>query len=128
MRSALFIIPLALLAACATPQEQCISDATRELRVINRLVNETERNLTRGYALETVQEVRVHQTTCRGENEDGSEFTFECEETRTFDRQRRVAIDLNAEQAKLNSLRQRQSQMQRQADSGVAQCRSAYPE
>lgn len=128
MRSAFILLPLAVLAACATPQEQCIADATRELRTINRLVNETERNLTRGYALETVQEVRVVDSICRGENEDGSEFTFECEETRTIDRQRQVAIDLNAERAKLNSLRERQAQMQRQAESGVSQCRALYPE
>lgn len=128
MRSALLMLPLAALAACATPQEQCISDATRELRTINRLVNETERNLTRGYALETVQEVRVVESICRGENEDGSTFTFECEETRTIDRQRQVAIDLDAERAKLNSLRERQARMQRQAESGVNQCRALYPE
>ena len=128
MRSALLLLPLAALAACATPQEQCISDATRELRTINRLVAETERNLARGYALETVQEVRVVDAICRGETEDGAEFTFECEETRTVNRQRQVAIDLNAERAKLESLQQRQAQMQRQAESAVGQCQRLYPE
>lgn len=128
MRAPFLLLPLALLAACTTPQEQCIGDATRELRTITRLTAETQRNLARGYALETVQEVRVVQTTCRGENEDGSTFTFECEETRTVDRQRQVAIDLNAEAATLRSLQQRRDQLQDRAAAEVAQCRALYPE
>lgn len=128
MRASFIALPLALFTACGTPQEQCIRQATSELRTITRLANETERNILRGYALETVQEVRVEQTTCRGENEDGTQFTFECEETRTVDRTRRVAIDLNAEQAKLDSLRERQAQLTRQAESGIAACQAAYPE
>ncbi len=45
---------LALLAACGTPQEQCISRATRDLRTVEALIAETQGNLDRGYALETI--------------------------------------------------------------------------
>lgn len=127
MRRALIVLPL-LVAACATPREQCINDVTRELRVINGLVSETQANITRGYALEEVQEVTVVRTTCEGTNEDGSTFSFPCEETRTTERNVPVAIDLNAERAKLDSLLERQSQLQRSSDAAIQQCIAAYPE
>ncbi len=122
------VLGLLALAACATPQEQCISNATRELRVLNSLVAETEANVRRGYAIETVQIVEVVRRTCEGENEDGSTFQFPCEETETRERRQPVAIDLNAEQAKLTSLLERQRLLQSQAESSVAACRAAYPE
>lgn len=127
MRRALILLPL-LLAACATPREQCINDVTRELRVLNGLVTETQQNISRGYALEEVQEVRVIRTTCTGNNDDGSTFTFPCEETQTFNRDVPVAIDLNAERAKLNSLLERQTQLERATDAAIQQCVATYPE
>lgn len=127
MRRAIVLLPL-ILAACATPREQCINDVTRELRVLSSLVAETQQNIARGYAVEEVQEVRVIRTSCTGTNEDGSTFTFPCEETQTIERDVPVAIDLNAERAKLDSLLERQSQLQRSTDAAIQQCIAAYPE
>ena len=59
MRPALMILPFLALAACATPREQCIGQATRDLRVLNSLIAETQGNLARGYAIEEQQEVRT---------------------------------------------------------------------
>jgi hypothetical protein len=128
MRPALLMLPLAALAACATPREQCINDATRDGRVLRALIAETEGNLARGYALDTVQEVRTVNGTCRGRNEDGSTFIFACDEVQTVERSVPVAIDLNAEQAKLASLRQRLATEQAAANATVAQCIATYPE
>lgn len=122
------VLSLALLTGCLSPQEQCIADATRELRTLRGLASETRANLARGYALEEFQEVEVVRTTCRGENEDGTTFTFECEETETRDRTRRVAIDLNAEARTLDSLEQRIARLEQGAAANVAQCRALYPE
>lgn len=127
MRRTILILPL-IIAACATPREQCINDVTRDLRVVSGLVAETQANIQRGYAVAETQEVRSIQSTCTGVNEDGSTFVFPCEETETIDRQVPVAIDLNAEQAKLNSLLERQSILQRNADAAVAQCVAIHPE
>ena len=128
MRPAIIMLPLAVLAACATPREQCINDATRDSRVLTRLVNETQANIARGYALEEVQEVRTVRSTCRGRNPDGSIFTFACEETDTVTRTQPVAIDLNAERAKLQSLNERLAQIRANTDQSVAQCLATYPE
>jgi len=100
MRAALFIVPL-LLTACATPREACLDDVNREVRVLDRLIAQTRGNLERGFAIEKKQEIRTRDTLCRGENEDGTTFRFRCEETDTITRNVPVAIDLNAERAKL---------------------------
>ena len=128
MRPALLVLPLAVLAACATPREQCISSVTRDLRILNALISETQGNLSRGYAIEESQEVRVLNRTCRAENDDGSVFRFPCDETETFTTTRPVAIDLNAEQAKLNSLLERQRAAKAASDQAVLQCIQSNPE
>lgn len=127
MRRALLLIPL-LAAACASPQEQCISQVTRDLRVIDSLVNETQGNLARGYAIQQVSEEQIIRSTCTGKTEDGTTFTFPCDETLIVTREVPVAIDLNAEQAKLNSLLERQSQLEQSSQAAVQQCAIAYPE
>jgi hypothetical protein len=127
MRLTHVILPL-LLAACATPQQSCISSATRELSVINRLVQQTRANVTRGFAISERQETIVRQTTCEGETSEGVTFEFDCEETDTRTVREPQAIDLNAEKDKLASLEQRQRQLRINADAEIAQCRAQFPE
>ncbi|WP_040482863.1 hypothetical protein [Yoonia vestfoldensis] len=128
MRPTLMILPFLVLAACATPREHCISQATRDLRVLNSLIAETQGNLARGYAIEEQQEIRTIRQTCRGENSDGTTFRYSCDETETFTTNRPVAIDLNVEGAKLSSLIERRNQQQTTSDQVVLQCIVAHPE
>ena len=127
MRAALFIVPL-LLTACATPRESCLNDVNREVRVLDALIAETRGNLERGFAVEEKQELRTRRSFCTGRNDDGSTFRFRCEETDTVTRTIPVAIDLNAERAKLVSLEQRQRQNIVNAEAGIAQCIARFPE
>lgn len=128
MRPALIILPLVALTACATPREECISDATRDTRVLSGLINETRANLARGYALDQRQDVRTLTRTCRGKNDDDSTFFFPCNETETFTTTVPVAIDLEAEQAKLRSLEERFAVTQASSNQAVAQCIAVHPE
>lgn len=127
MRHVLFALPV-LLVACATPQESCVNNASRDLRVLTGLIAETRGNLQRGFALVERQEFRTVRTTCKGENEDGSTFLFRCEKAKTVTRRLPVAIDLNAERAKLQSLEERQRQMQVNLQGAIAQCQAQFPE
>ena len=128
MRPLFLVLPLAALAACATPREACINTVTRDTNILSALINQTERNLSRGYALEQRQDVRAVSGTCRGRNADGTTFTFRCDETETFTTTVPVAIDLNAERAKLASLRERFVQTQAASNQAVAQCIAVHPE
>jgi len=128
MHPALVVFPLVFLAACATPREQCINDANRDASVLSGLINQTQGNLERGYALEQRQDVRTVRGICRGRNEDGSTFTFSCEETDTFTTTVPVAIDLNAERAKLQSLQERFTLARATSNQAIAQCIAVHPE
>ena len=116
------------LSACATPREACINQARSGVSTLERLAAETRTNIARGYALETRQEVRTVRDTCTGRNEDGTSFTFSCEEVETRDRDVPVAIDLNAERAKLNSLEERIAAERRALNPRIEACIAAHPE
>lgn len=126
MRATLLIFPI-LLSACATPREACIAQVTQETRVLDALIVETRGNLERGFAIDEQEDIRTRRTFCTGRNEDGTTFRFRCEETDTVTVKVPVAIDLNAERAKLESLLQRQQQNQANAQAGIAQCQARFP-
>ena len=129
MRQRAIALPaLLILAACATPREACIAGANRDGRVLNTLINETQANLNRGYAISEREELRVRSAICEGEAEDGTAFEFECEETDTVTVRDPVAIDLVAERAKLESLIERQRQNQINAQAVIQQCIAVHPE
>ena len=127
MRKILILLPLAL-AACQTPREACISGATRQLSIIEGLIAETQGNLARGYAIDTRQEVRVRPDTCTIQLPDGTEGRVRCEDTTVVDIDVPVAIDLRAEQAKLDSLLEQRARLQSQTQDAVQSCIAIHPE
>jgi hypothetical protein len=128
MKKMLLLIPLALLAACATPREQCIAGANRPLATLDRLIAETRGNINRGYGLVEVQDVRVLRTSCEGTNADGSTFRFPCEETETFTRNQPITLDITEERRKLAQLETRRAEMARIAQTQIQQCIAMHPE
>lgn len=126
----LILTPLLLLAACGTPQEQCISANTRDLRVVERLIRETEGNLARGYGYETVTEYETDWIDCTPAPTEANPMpTHEmCFERVPVSVRKEVALDLNAEAAKLESLQAKHAALSRAAESVIAQCRAKYPE
>lgn len=128
MRPALLMIPVLALAACATPREACINDALRDVRINDSLIAQTRANLDRGYALEERQDVRTIRQTCRGTTAEGVSFRYRCDRVQTFTTDVPVAIDLNAEQAKLESLVQRQRDLRTVSEQAIAQCIATFPE
>lgn len=125
------LIPaLFILAACGTPQEQCIAAATRDMRVVDRLITEAKGNLERGYAFE---EVTVYQTdwvdctphVAEGQPAPKPQLCLD-EVPRTI--RKAVAIDLNAEAAKLASLKTKRAQQANAAGPTIQACQAQYPE
>lgn len=113
-----------LAAACATPQERCISDTTKELRTINSLIAETEGNLSRGYAIERETQVRPRLTFCAGSYRHrriGAGVSF-CSTDDIVQRERPVALDPQAERRKLAQLRERRSALEVQVRRDLAAC------
>lgn len=119
------------LAACGTPQEQCISRNTRDLRTVDRLIAETQGNLDRGYAFETITVYEDYWTSCpqppvtEGQTPPPPRL---CLDERPVTEQRAKAIDLNEEARKLDSLKVKRRQLAQAAEAVIAQCKAEYPE
>jgi hypothetical protein len=127
----LLILTLGLVAACGTPQEQCISRNTRDLRTVERLIAETQGNLDRGYAFETITVYEDYWAYCAAapvpEGQPAPPPRL-CLDERPVTEQRPKAIDLNAESRKLDSLKTKRRELARKAEPVIAQCKAAYPE
>lgn len=127
----LILLTVAGLAACGTPQEQCIARNTRDLRTVDRLIVETEGNLARGYAYETITVYEDYWTTCPAlppvEGEPPPKPRL-CLDERSVTEQRPKAIDLVAEAQKLNGLKAKRKQLAQAAEVMIERCKAAYPE
>jgi hypothetical protein len=126
----LSFLALATFAACGTPQEQCISRNTRDLRTVDRLIKESEGNLARGYAFETVTVYESYWTTCERPAPAGQPAPPPrlCLDERPVTETRPKAIDLKEEARKLESLKEKRKELARQAEKAIAACKAQYPE
>ncbi|SLN47788.1 hypothetical protein AQS8620_01975 [Aquimixticola soesokkakensis] len=126
MRSILFAaLPAALALSACTQQDICINGATRDLRVVNSLTAQVQRNLDRGYAMEEYTERTFDRERC-GTNKEGKPVY--CTVPSEITRERPVAIDLAAEAQKLASLQAKQKQLSARAAQTVASCKAQFPE
>lgn len=123
---------LATLAACGTPQEQCIRSETRDLRILDRLIGETETNIARGYALDEVHLTRDRWVLCRPRPLPGATDPKPspemCLDEVDYTELRPRAIDLSAEARKLKSMQQKRTLLARQAAPRIKACQAQYPE
>jgi hypothetical protein len=120
MRPLLALAVPILLAACATPQQRCEIQATRDLRVMNQLIAESQATLQRGYALREEQRTRVGATICTGS---GTDFGYRfCWGNDSYTRLRPVAVNLDDERAKLQTLLQRREELELRARAQIEAC------
>lgn len=107
-----------MLAACATPYETCLQQASRDLRIVRALIDDTEATLERGYAIQTETRTVLYTDFCLGTGRNHGRFRF-CTRAQPIQSRVPVAVDLDAERNKLRSLRTKESQLVR--DTAVAQ-------
>ena len=129
----LFTLGLLALAACGTPQEQCINRETREIRNLERLLAEVEGNLARGYAYEEYEVPMTRWEVCgidRVTRPDGTviEKSRMCLEDYTVTRTRQVPIDPAAEARKRDGLQKKIKALTPAAQAAIRACKAAYPE
>jgi len=113
------------LAACATPQERCISNATKDLRTVERLITATERDLRRGFAVDRVPYTRTTFDLCLQQRKTSGNVTLGATTCRTVEtRYREVprAIDRRAEQRKLADLKASRARLTRVTEAELRAC------
>ncbi|MGV8988083.1 MAG: hypothetical protein ACOH2H_17570 [Cypionkella sp.] len=130
MKRYLVAAALLTLAACGTPQEQCIRLASHDVIVLDRLIAETQGNLSRGYALvETVETRTVFRPCNMGPSPTGRMSGHSmCDDDIERTVITPVAIDLKAEAAKLASMQERRAQIARGLMPAINECKARYPE
>jgi hypothetical protein len=126
---------LLLLSACGTPQEQCISGVTSNIQVLDSLIAQSEANIARGYAYQESVTFVPQLQFCGwgggwggGWGTVGGAGTQMCWVDQPISSQQPVAIDLQAEQAKLNGLKQKRAQQAKAVAPAIAQCKAQYPQ
>lgn len=123
------------LAACATPKEQCLNAATRDLRTVNGLIEQTQGNISRGYAIETQTQWVTDFDWCGGPFWGGPSAwggyyggPMMCERDRAITRQVPRTIDVSAEKKKLDDLLRKRAELVTRTGKQVEACRASYPE
>ena len=126
-------LPLVLIvAACGTPQEQCIDRNTSEYRTVSRLLADVEGNLARGYAWEEREVTRQEWDDCptvvRDKKDNSTVVNRPCLRNTVDTERYRVPIDPDAETRKADYLAARKARLARSAATAVDACKAAYPE
>lgn len=117
------LLALLTLAACASPYERCVREATRDANTLSALIAEAEANLRRGYAVDERVEPRISYEYCF--NSRGI-WTL-CREQNLIRRDVPVAIDLEAEERKLAGMREKLTQLKAEAGPKIRACRAQFP-
>lgn len=118
----LFFLPF--MFACASPQQACLTNATKDLAVIERLIAETDTNLARGYAVERQPGVQTGLELCV---EPDDPFLF-CTTQQLTVVERPIALDVVAERAKRAALLSKRAELTARTTAEATECRARFPE
>lgn len=118
------VLALVVLVSCGTPQERCVRSVTKDIRTLDRLIATSRENLERGYAIVEERYTTSRKRTCTSSN--GTRYT--CYFPRTEIRRFPVSIDLNKEQAILDSQVAKRAQMEKQVAPQIKACQASFPE
>ncbi|WP_066817950.1 hypothetical protein [Frigidibacter mobilis] len=120
------LLALLALAGCAAQPAACTSSAARDLRTLDTLIAESRQNLARGYAVGSGNSGRGNTSVnfCMGNSTGNVGLSF-CSGGNPTRRSGPVAIDLDAERAKLESMLQQRPALASRAAADAAACTSA---
>lgn len=128
----LALMPVLVVAACGTQQEQCIRRNTQEYRTVSSLLAEVEGNLARGYAWEERPVSRMEWDDCpvavRDKDGNARILYRSCMRRVTDTERYRVPIDPAAETRKRDNLTARKQALMTHAAAAVDACKAAFPE
>lgn len=115
---------LLLLAACATPLERCLKDASGPWRAALKERERIAEDLERGFTYETKFEERTRFRWCAS----GTGHLYPCWESDAQPVTRRVPVDADALRARDAELARALPELRRTAERDSAQCYATYPE
>jgi len=102
--------------------------ATRDYRIVTRLIEETRQNIARGYALRTEQRVSPTLTFCHGGIYYDHFGASLCSDVAPYTVHVPVAIDPDAERRKLRNLKERRRKLAIETEVALGACAARFPE
>ena len=111
------------LGGCIDEYEQCLRNNSKDIRVVDQLIVETQATLARGYGFETVIEMVTEEQPCLDINQEPTICLVEVPVTKQVP----VAIDLDAERRKLEQLLDQKQALQARYAQAQQICREKYP-
>lgn len=125
----LAVLAAAVLSGCATPKQQCISDATRQLRSVESALVTAQGNVDRGYALHTQRVPYTVGRICYDTHpRTHALIPYSCPVTQYRTQTTPVAINVAEERRKVAEYRQMLPQLRQQANARVQACNAQFPE
>ncbi|MCL3883414.1 hypothetical protein [Marivita sp. GX14005] len=129
LRNPLLALTALGIAGCATPREQCISQANEQYRTAEAALATAQTNIARGYALHSQSVPYTVQNTCyRDDPNSDVMIPYSCPSTQYRTETTPVPIDAANERQKVAEYRKILPQLRRQAAAGVQSCIAQYPE
>jgi len=116
-------------AGCSSPRQQCINNATYQLRQIENLAGTTAQNIQRGYAIHESSVPYTENKVC-SYNDPSRNYQvtqYACPETSTRKQETPVSIAMNAERYKFQQLSLQYQQLKPISDRNVQACIAQYP-
>ena len=126
MKPVFCLLPVLVLAACATPRETCLSEASKDLRIVRSLIEQTQATLDRGYGIQTTERNVVYTDFCVGGGNTTAGIRW-CNRTQPVLERTPVALDLSLERRKLTELQAKEALLRRDAADEIQRCELAYP-
>jgi len=111
------------LTACIDQYEQCVRNSSKDLRVVNELITQSQTTLSRGYGFETRIATDIEEVVCLTAL--GEQATCLVEVGTTY--QTPVAVDLDSERRKLVQLVDQRKVLEARLAQSATACRAAYP-
>jgi len=119
------------LAACGTPQERCIAGVTRDLRIVDGLIGQSQQNLQRGYAMEDIVQTDTRWAQCSAAVAATATTPAQpaqmCLEDYSYTVAQPKSINLADEREKLAEMQKKRRALAKDADRAIAQCRLEHP-
>jgi len=113
------------LVGCTTAYESCVTQVTKDLKIVRSLIADTEATIDRGYAIQTEQRYVNYTTFCIGHHDTiGVNF---CTRPHPVVSKKPVAVDLDAERRKLRSLKRKEKELESRSAKLVAECEAKHP-
>jgi len=113
-----------MLASCATPLQQCVSQATSNYNAVLAAISVAQGNVARGYAVNTQTVPYQFTGTCYA----AYIGAYACPQTSYRTQETPVAINVAEERSKINQYTALLPNLQKQANAATQQCQRQYPE